>query len=251
MVERCNPVCWPDGYGGTDPCMQIDKSGEYISYADHEAELAKLRLNTGCAQPAHHAVLRRGRGAGCSYNRAAGDAEAGSRVGCDNDRGRCTRTTCRRQRHARRAEGGGAEHVHDREQPHLAQEPVQGAQHTLPANEGERSMKMDEIRTLVSDCQRQAHIQDWHARHLITAIEALLAREDDALKYVDRFVPDMHAINIRAILNPERENLITKAKRLGFDDMPTDIGQRNIDGETNYAVLPASAILNPEENEND
>ncbi len=37
---------------------------------------------------------------------------------------------------------------------------------------------------------------------------------------------------------PEKESLRDKAARLGFDEMPADLGQRNLDGETNYVALP-------------
>lgn len=36
-------------------------------------------------------------------------------------------------------------------------------------------MTHDEMRALVADCKQHSHIQDWHARHLIAAIETLLA----------------------------------------------------------------------------
>jgi hypothetical protein len=42
-------------------------------------------------------------------------------------------------------------------------------------------MTNTEIAKLVADCKAQSHIQDWHARHLITAIEVLLARQAEVV----------------------------------------------------------------------
>lgn len=42
-------------------------------------------------------------------------------------------------------------------------------------------MTNDEIRALVADCRSHEHIQHWHALHLLTTIETLLAREAEVL----------------------------------------------------------------------
>lgn len=45
-------------------------------------------------------------------------------------------------------------------------------------------------------------------------------------------------LEIQRRLHPQpKETIRDKAKRLGFDDMPAELGQRNLDGETSYVQL--------------